>query len=240
MPLPQLAVFDIAGTTVKDNGNIADAFLAAMKRLDFVVPKEEVQLMMGYTKTEAIRMLLDKYYPATSVNGYNGRERMITLIHDHFIEEMVAFYTGDPQLQPMRSAEDLFLWLKARSVKVALNSGFPRVVIDAILKRLRWHKSILIDYTIGSDEVPNGRPHPDMIQALMQRAGVKDARHVIKTGDTEVDVREGRSAGCGKVIAVTTGAFSRQALEPYQPDHIIDDLMELPAILLHKVVPPII
>jgi phosphonatase-like hydrolase len=234
MILPQLAVFDMAGTTVKDNGNVADALLAAFRKMDFVAPKEEIQLVMGYKKTDAIRMLLDKFYPVQLTEGLGNRERLITAIHDRFVDEMIDFYTADPYLQPMRNAEDVFLWLKARSVKIALNSGFPRAVIDVILKRLRWNKSILIDYTIGSDEVPNGRPHPDMIYALMKKAGVKESSKVIKVGDTEVDIREGRNAGCSKVIAVTTGAFSQAGLEQYAPDHIIDDLMQIPALLLAK------
>ena len=70
-----------------------------------------------------------------------------------------------------------------------------------------------------------------MIRALMARAGIDDPRAVLKIGDTEVDVREGRNAGAGLVVAVTTGAYSRAALEAYSPDRIIDSLRELPELL---------
>jgi phosphoglycolate phosphatase-like HAD superfamily hydrolase len=66
-----------------------------------------------------------------------------------------------------------------------------------------------------------------MIERLMQQAGVPDAKQVIKVGDTEVDIREGRNAGCLYSIGITTGAFTREALEAYQPDFIIDNLAEL-------------
>jgi phosphoglycolate phosphatase-like HAD superfamily hydrolase len=66
-----------------------------------------------------------------------------------------------------------------------------------------------------------------MIQKMMRAAGIGDAKQVIKIGDTEVDVNEGRNAGCLYSIGVTTGAFTREALEPYHPDFIMDDLIEL-------------
>jgi len=65
----------------------------------------------------------------------------------------------------------------------------------------------------------------------MQRAGIDDAKKVVKIGDTEVDVNEGKNAGCLFSIAVTTGAFTKEQLAAYSPDFIIDDLKELLNIL---------
>jgi phosphoglycolate phosphatase-like HAD superfamily hydrolase len=79
--------------------------------------------------------------------------------------------------------------------------------------------------------VEQGRPAPDMIRALMTACGVRDAARVIKVGDTEVDIREGRAAGCGLVAAVTTGAYTRAELLVHQPDAVLDSLHELPALL---------
>ena len=66
---------------------------------------------------------------------------------------------------------------------------------------------------------------------MMAAAGIDDPKQVIKIGDTEVDVNEGKNAGCLYAIGITTGAFTREALEPYDPDFIIDDLAELISIL---------
>ena len=90
----------------------------------------------------------------------------------------------------------------------------------------------MIDYVISSDEVPEGRPHPYMIQSIMSALGVADVASVAKVGDTEVDIEEARNAGCGAVISVTTGAYTREQLANFKPDHIIDSLHELPAIII--------
>ena len=85
------------------------------------------------------------------------------------------------------------------------------------MDRLQWLEKGLVDDVVSSDEVKSGRPHPDMIRELMRRAGVEDPAEVIKIGDTEVDIREGRNAGCLLSIGVTTGAFTREGLSPINP-----------------------
>jgi phosphoglycolate phosphatase-like HAD superfamily hydrolase len=92
---------------------------------------------------------------------------------------------------------------------------------------LQWADRGLIDHVVGSDEVELGRPHPYMINKMMMEGGIKQPKQVAKVGDTEVDVREGQNAGCRYVIGVTTGVFSREELQKYNPTHIIDDIAQV-------------
>lgn len=219
----ELVVFDIAGTTVRDNGSVADAFIAAFRDFGFEMPRNEVKKVMGFRKMDAIAMLLEKF-----ARAHKDDEQLTRRIHTRFIDTMIAFYRDDQDLAPFAHAEPLFASLHERGIKVALNTGFTRSITDAILHRLRWDdRSVLIDRTICSDEVPFGRPHPDMIKMLMEDLGIVSPDKILKVGDTEVDVEEGRNAGCGVVVSVTTGAYTRAQLEPYKPDFIIDDLGEL-------------
>lgn len=223
----KLVVFDIAGTTVKDNGEIATAFHDAMKEKGYDIPHEKIYPLMGYKKPEAIRMMLEEY--ESDVAGITAE--YINYIHDRFIELMVQYYTNTDQLQPLPHAEELFAWLKDRAIKIGLDTGFSTHITNVIIERLGWLKDGKIDYVVCSNEVPAGRPQPYMIRKMMQAAGIEDARQVIKIGDTEVDVNEGKNAGCLYSIGITTGAFTREALIPYQPDFIIDDLDELKEII---------
>jgi phosphonatase-like hydrolase len=219
----ELVVFDIAGTTVRDKGSVADAFIAAFHDFGIGMPAEEVKKVMGYRKMDAIALLLGKFAPA-----HKDDEELIDRIHTRFIDTMIAFYRDDQDLAAFPHAERLFSTLHERGIKIALNTGFTRSITDAILHRLRWdERSSLIDQTICSDEVPLGRPHPDMIKTLVRDLEISSVSHVLKVGDTEVDVEEGRNAGCGVVVSVTTGAYTREQLESYHPDFIIDDLSEL-------------
>lgn len=217
----------MAGTTVRDRGNVADAFLAACKEHGIELERAEVKKVMGFRKIDAIRMLLSQVPLAAGID----KEELIEQLHETFTKKMISFYEQDTELSPLPHAEELFDWLKQRGVKIALNTGFTRAITDTILNRLHWNNSANIDFVITSDEVPEGRPHPYMIQSIMKALEVTDAGSVVKIGDTEVDVKEGRSAGCGLVISVTTGAYTRSQLEQYHPDKIIDSLAELPSLI---------
>jgi phosphonatase-like hydrolase len=225
-PTFQLVVFDMAGTTIQDNSNVAEAFMYAMQKHGYPISKGQADKVMGYKKIIAINDLLQTNYP-----GSNEIENLINEIHNTFIETMIDFYEHAKEILPMESAESIFKWLQDNDIKVALNTGFSKLITDTIMERVGWHDNSLIDFIISSDEVENGRPSADMIEAIMKATGIADAATVVKVGDTEVDIAEGRTAGCGLVIAVTTGSFTREALQAYQPDMIIDDLKELPSLI---------
>ena len=72
---------------------------------------------------------------------------------------------------------------------------------------------VAINFSVTSDEVPRGRPYPDLIHRAMQLAGVRAPWNVIKVGDTPFDLLEGLAANCGLVVGVTYGTHSRAELE---------------------------
>lgn len=223
----QLVVFDIAGTTVRDKGNVAEAFISAFRDFGLEMPLPEVKKVMGFRKIDAIALLLEKFAP-----DRKDDERLIDRIHIRFIDKMITFYRNDTELSPFPQTEKVFSTLKQQGRKIALNTGFTRSITDTILHRLRWdNRNKLIDKVICSDEVSQGRPAPDMIRALAGDLGITDTASILKVGDTEVDIEEGRNAGCGIVVSVTTGAYTREQLQEYKPDHIIDSLDQLVPII---------
>lgn len=223
-----LAVFDMAGTTVYDNGAIAEAFQTAFAKKGLSIPIQDINKVMGWRKIEAITRLLQEHYPESSVDSVH----IVDAINADFQKILVDFYECDKQLRPLPYAEEVFALLKGEGIKIALNTGFTRLIADIILRRLNWKSSPLIDATICSDEVSVGRPAPEMIQELMRILGIAESKKVAKVGDTAVDILEGRNAKCGKVIGVATGAYTKEDLIGYEPDAIIESLSELPSILL--------
>ena len=65
------------------------------------------------------------------------------------------------------SVEEVFEELQKRGIKIALNTGFTKVITDAIVNKLGWKTNPLINAVISSDEVQDGRPHSDMIKKIM-------------------------------------------------------------------------
>ncbi len=220
----KLAVFDIAGTTVLDKNFVALAFQNAFAKHGIEIRPDDATPLMGYHKPLAIQMMLEKL-------EIEPDAEFIEEIHADFENEMVDFYEYDPAVQPMPGAEDVFVQLKEKGIRIALNTGFSKRIADTIVGRFQWREKGLVDDYIGSNEVAMGRPHSYMIEELMKRADVENAGEVIKIGDTTVDIEEGKNAGCLYVIGVTTGACSQPELAEMEPTHILQQLSDLPAIL---------
>ncbi len=218
----ELVVFDMAGTTVYDGDAVAECFGAALAAVQVHPQRQAINDVMGLHKPEAIRRLL-------SAAGRTDSDADVERIHDDFVKRMLHFYATDPSVREIPGAGETFAKLRRAGIKVALNSGFNRQIVDAILRRLAWTNAV--DATIASDEAPRGRPHPDMIRLLMAKFGVEDARRVAKVGDTPVDLQEGKNVGCAFIIGVTTGSFARQQLESCEHTHIVQSVVDVPAIL---------
>ena len=99
---------------------------------------------------------------------------------------------------------DLFENWRMKGIKVALNTGYNKNFQKKIIKNLNLSESI--DDFISSEEVKRGRPYPYMINKLMERNNIINARNVCKIGDTVNDMMEGKNANCGLTIGVLSGA----------------------------------
>src|ERR1035437_1703044 len=222
MPI-KLVVFDLAGTTVKDDQDVSNAFHAALKKSDYEVPLELINPLMGYEKTLAIRQILRLH----EHNDARITAGLVEKIHRDFVSIMIAHYRDAEGIEQLPNVEETFEKLRQQGIRVGVNTGFSRDIADTIVKRLQWIEKGLVNHVIGSDEVELGRPYPYMIQKIMLDGGIERPKEVAKVGDTEVDVREGQNAGCRYVISVTTGTFTRGELEAYNPTHIIDDIAQV-------------
>lgn len=223
----ELIVFDLAGTTVKDNKDVHRVLQQVFRKYQIEISIADANAVMGISKPVAIRKLLDSRY----AGKHPVTEKWIREIHGDFVKAMIDFYTSDPSVGEKEGASEVFAKLKESKLKVAVDTGFDRQITDTLLERLGWKRKNLIDASVTSDEVMRGRPYPDMIYRAMELTHIKSASVVAKVGDTASDLQEGTTAGCGLVIGITTGAFSREELLQERHTHLIDNLHELPDIL---------
>jgi phosphonatase-like hydrolase len=222
----ELAVFDMAGTTVDDRGGVVNrCFRETLAAHGLAVEPEAVDAVMGLPKPEAFRLLVGRSPQAERLSG------TLDAMHAAFVARMVSFYETDPSVAEVAGCSALFSRLRSAGIKVALDTGFSRPIADVILRRLGWADGSLVDATVASDEVAHGRPHPDMILTLMSRLGVSDPKTVVKIGDAPADLDEGFAAGCRWVIGVTWGTHTRAQLERYAYTHLVDSLQDLASLL---------
>jgi phosphonatase-like hydrolase len=221
-----LVVFDMAGTTVHDDDAVSTCLRHTLASAGVEIDRETVNRVMGEPKPVAIAKLLSPRAMASlTPDDPQVREAYAT-----FERLMLDFYEHDPMVRAVEGAAETFHLLKASGIRVALDTGFNRAIADAILRRLDWLHSDLIDVTVTSDEVARGRPYPDLIRRAMLLTGVPDPAAVAKVGDTPADLREGTAAGCSCVIGITTGSHTRAALAVHPHTHLVERLAEVPPI----------
>jgi len=223
----KIVVFDIAGTTMDDKeDSVALAFQQAIQENGLNIDSRDIRWVMGYRKIEAIKMLMDHH-------DVNISDNAVSEIHNRFIEILNEYYSREP-IKEFEGISSLFSLLKEKDFKVCVNTGFSRSTTNIIINRLGWKSNNLIDFSITSDEVDFGRPHPDMIQKIMSHFSVEDGRSVAKVGDTPSDLLEGKNANCGLTIGVLYGTHTRHELETYPCDYLVESIDELQSVLLKQ------
>lgn len=220
----ELAVLDIAGTTVDEGGAVYRVLGAVAEAHGARDP--DVHRWMGADKQEALAALLE----------VARDDPRAAAAHAAFVAELVAAYADVPPT-PLPGVPEALAALRAAGVRVALTTGFDRQVTDPLLAAVGWDVPGTLDAVVCADEVAAGRPAPDMIREAMLRTGVTDAARVLVAGDTVLDVRAGRAAGAGLVVAVLTGAQDAVELRAEGPSQVLGGVTDLPALLGLTVTP---
>ena len=218
MIAPQLVIFDMAGTTVKDAGQVPAAFTAALSAHGIAVTPEQLAQVRGASKREAIR---------TFVPDGSDHARIAFAAYADFRTRLAELYAAG--VEPIAGADAVFRSLRARGVRVALTTGFDRDITALLLDALGWARGE-VDAVVCGDDVKAGRPAPFLIFHAMEATGVVDIRRVAAVGDTVLDLAAGSNAGVAWNVGVLTGAHDRAALEGAPHTHILASVAELPAL----------
>lgn len=234
----QLVVFDMSGTTIKDQGEVHDCFLAVAEAMGLTADAAQVNAMMGWSK----RKVFETLWQAQLGADHPDYAAKVESSFQQFRDRLEAYYRTQA-IEPTEGCLETFAWLQSKGIAIALNTGFYRVVTDIILQRLGWDAGLNADYIGSADstiqasvtpsEIHNseGRPAPYMIQKAMYKLGVKDPQAVVAIGDTPSDLAAGINAHCRYALGITTGSHTRAELETHPNHGLLDSLTELQALL---------
>jgi len=218
--LPQLAVLDMAGTTVLDAGQVPRAFTKALTQHHLSFTSEQIEAVRGASKREAVL----RFVPEGP-----HRAQQAAQVYATFCERLRALYHAEGVL-PVPGAPETIAALRARGIRVALNTGFDRDITTMLLAALHWHQGT-VDTVVCGDDVPHGRPAPDLIHAAMRATSIGDPQQVMNVGDTALDLQAGHAAGVRWNIGVLSGAHTRARLAAAPHTHLLASVAALPKLL---------
>ena len=212
--LPALVIFDMAGTTVEDRGQVPAAFADTLAANGIALAADDITKVRGASKREAIRRLL----PA-------GTRDDVDRVYEEFRQNLARTYASRG-VAAIAGAAEVFTELRRRKVKVALSTGFDRDTAHLLLSTVGWTQDT-VDVVVCGDDVAAGRPAPDMILLAMRLAAVSDPSQVANVGDTTLDLESAARAGVRWNIGVLSGAHAIEALKRAPHTHLLDSVADL-------------
>ncbi|PIQ87139.1 MAG: hypothetical protein COV73_03760 [Candidatus Omnitrophica bacterium CG11_big_fil_rev_8_21_14_0_20_43_6] len=124
-------------------------------------------------------------------------------------------------------ARSLLKQLKEKGYKLAVASNRPSRFSRILLKHLKING--FFDYVLCADQSKRGKPHPEMLNKIVKRFGLKKSQ-ALYVGDMAIDAQAGRSAKINTVI-VTSGSSSKAEIKKEQPFRVIPAISLLQGLL---------
>jgi phosphoglycolate phosphatase len=221
----QLAVVDMAGTTVADDGLVVRSFEAAATAAGLPETGAEresarqyVLDTMGQSKIVVFRAIFGNEELAQRANvAFEGA-------YEGLIE------TG--HAEPIPGAADAITRLRDAGVKVALTTGFSGPTQEKLLAALGWQS--IADLVLAPGDGVRGRPYPDLILTALIRLQADGVSHVAALGDTSNDVDSALRAGCAIAAGTLTGAHDEHQLRAAGATHVVPSVVQFADLILNE------
>jgi phosphoglycolate phosphatase len=221
MPAAELAprrfpfiVFDWDGTLIDSTSIIADSLQRACRDLGELAPTDlDARYVIGLGLADALR------HVAPGLPRDRHGELAARYRH-HFLSR-------DATMQLYPGARELLLDLARAGFLLGIATGKSRAGLDRALAQQRLD-GVFAATRCADEGFP--KPHPDMLEQLMDRVGV-GPQATLMVGDTTHDIELARNAGAW-ALAVAYGAHAADGLGALAPLATVHSVAELRAWLV--------
>ena len=196
------------GTLVDTNYHHALAWYRAFTQHDVVLPVWRIHRAIGMGGDQLISKLAGDEVEKEKGEDIRAAEKALymALIHE---------------VRPLPDAHRLVGTLKERGHRVVLASSAKEDEIEHYIDLLEVRE--LADEWTSSGDVERTKPHPDLVEAALEKAGGGEA---LMIGDSVWDCEAAKRAGIPSV-AVLTGGFSEQELTEAGAARVFDSIGSL-------------
>jgi phosphoglycolate phosphatase len=211
-------VFDLDGTLVDTLPDLHRAVGSLLAERGRAVPTAaEVRRMIG----DGARKLVER-----SLAWSDGAvlESELEVAHQRFL----AIYNAAPcrESRVFANVEPALDALRAQGIALGVCTNKPQRPTDMILATLGLTERFAA--VVGGDAVARRKPHPDHLQAVLDRLGATPSTSIM-IGDSRNDLEAAR--GCGMRCILVDFGYSAEPVETLGADRVIGDFAELGAVL---------
>ncbi len=212
-------LFDWAGTTV-DYGSRAplEVFLEVFRRRGIELTTAEVRGPMGLAKDLHIQALLDlpRVRAAWQAQHQTAPQAADTAsMYAEFLPLQTEILRARTRLIP--GIAEAIERLRKMGLKIGATTGYARELM-LVVEPLAAAAGYAPDVNVCADEVPRGRPAPDMNQLVLQKLGVSDPTRAIAVDDTPLGIEAGKAIGMLTIAVTMTG--NALGLEPGEVEQL--------------------
>jgi phosphonoacetaldehyde hydrolase len=225
-------ILDWAGTAV-DYGCFApvNAFISAFDAVGIKVGAEETRAPMGLPKRKHIEKMLENM-------GRSYTQEDVAQIYARF--EPALFEVLPSHAEPLPGVIEAIANIREMGIAIGSTTGYTQAMMDVVVP-LAKKNGYAPDCIICPDDTNGiGRPYPYMLWRNLEKLGILSIHKALKIGDTEVDMQEGKNAGCLSVGVLKGSSMlamngdeetARQKYIEAGADYVIEDISALPALI---------
>lgn len=202
-------MFDLDGTLADTGHDLADAVNFTRREFSLLpLPDNVVHKNVG----RGVEYLLKQSIPEAGPENFLQVMQVYLAYYETHLLDRTVLYPG---------AQDILRYFGDKRRAVVSNKMYRLTV--AVVRGLGVATEF--DAILGGDSVAEKKPHPAMLQLVLDQFQIAPADALI-VGDGDTDIEAGKRAGvitCG----VTYGLGNRHTLRAAQPDITIDSLTAL-------------
>ncbi|KAA3613077.1 MAG: HAD family hydrolase [Calditrichaeota bacterium] len=210
----ELIIFDLDGTLAETRQDIADAanYMLAQLKLP-TLPEATITSYVG----NGIKKLIERCLPGSSESLREQGFNFFVEFYANHLADNTYLYPGV-----------LNILKELRQLKMAVLSNKAQRFTEEIIHKLDIENYFKI--VMGSNPHFPKKPAPDSINHIIETLDCSKQKTII-IGDTKNDIIAGKAANI-HTCAVTYGFRSKEKLLKYNPDFMIDSIVELNDILV--------
>ena len=201
-------IFDIDGTLIDTNYQHAISWYRAFREHDVIVPVWRIHRAIGMGGDQLVAAVAGDAVEKEHGDAVREAEGPLYM---SMIEEVEAF----------EGARELIEKCSERDHAVVLASSAKEKEVDHYLDLLEA-RDLVRGWTTSAD-VEKTKPHPDLVEAALEKAGTRDA---VMIGDSVWDVEAAKRAEI-PTIAVLTGGYSEAELRDAGAAEVFESIGEL-------------
>jgi HAD superfamily hydrolase (TIGR01549 family) len=201
-------IFDIDGTLIDTNYQHTISWYRAFRQHDVTVPVWRIHRAIGMGGDQLIAAVAGD--DVEKEHGDDIREA-----------EGPLYMAMIEEVEPFEGARELIEKSTERDHAVVLASSAKEKEVDHYLDLLDA-RELVKDWTTSAD-VENTKPHPDLVEAALEKAGTRDA---VMVGDSVWDVEAAKRAKI-PTIGVLTGGYSEAELRDAGATEVFESIKEI-------------